>query len=138
MKNEQLYIASYKSHIVKRYVQRFKKDKHIETLLKTPPFGRSFDDNKKVRNLLEEMKALFNECKETKCYLNNPKSLLYLYDRYGYEDYHFYHNYNIIFVTKRINGKYHGVTCFDFNGDTAMFQNISTVKFTKKHKQKTK
>lgn len=130
-----LYIPKDKCHIVKRYVQRFKKDNKLLSLIKKPDFARSFQENKLVNNLLVEMADLFDECKETKCYMNNTKGLLYIYDKHGFHDYHFFHNYDIIFITKRENGHYHGVTCFSLKGDNKLFQNISHIKYKNKNKE---
>ena len=124
-------------HLLERYVERFYKDEDgedIEYLIQISPFGRTHQQNKKIRSIISEIKNKFQEAKETKSYLNNTNAILYLYETYGYDiKFAFFHYRNILFVTKhRSAGNFSGITCYDLNNSDC-FRNITTVKYTRKH-----
>jgi hypothetical protein len=130
--------------MIERYVQRFSQDSKLEIVVKIPTHARSFEQNKQIRLLKEEISEKFSEAKETKSHLNNTSALSYLYEKYGYDTvFHFFHNKTILFVARKLepdeNGEdvYKGITCYDLRKPN-IFKNIQLGHNFRKHRHSKK
>ena len=109
-------------HLMLRYVERFTRNKEILLSLKTTLWNRTFQQKKAIRLLQQEIRDIWNECKETKSHMNNTSALIYFYETYGFEkNFRFFHNHEVMFITVQDdNNLLQGITCYSIKQNTIL------------------